>query len=1787
MSLRERALLPIRPMLLVCLLAATLVVSFTADAHAQDNSIELRMGPDDSTIRRGDVLTFRIDIVNKTTDAFLRSGPSGGVGLSIRVPRGFVYVPGSGRGRTVSGATVELLDPSDAAVEHRLFVDNDGAPRALNLGVDQTLGFRYQLRAAAPVKSETSYTHESWLIAANGDRLSLDATARIRVEADPEFDQGIAYGRVFCDTNGDGEKADDEPGLGGVRVVADTGWLADSDVDGKLHIRKLRPGNHLFKIDVATLPPGAKLTSKASVLRYITPGLPVTIRFGVACGDSLATVEPDSVTKDGEQDSSDKPLDETVTLKRLPILTVTGSTKTLDATIDGVSLPPLSAKLSLKSTKRDADGTLLPNRATNVPWTPGRLPSRLEFFPTVVGELGPGASWHLRITRVDERVDGEPAPVIRELRGTQNVPKSITWDGTDVGGTLSVLERGGLYHAVFSVSDGVTGTAVAAPVIFGASYGASSAGIERGALRGKLFTKDQKPRGKFRTALKRAAKKLKKTPGAKLLVEVHVDGSGFEDRDLTKTRRMAYQARQHAIEKLKVDAGRVFAVGYGGTRPLVPNIGERNRKQNRRVELVIMPAENAADLVAPDLPVSAARALALGRALQLDKDGVFFDNIARPSGPVAITLTDSDGNRRIIAARGFEQDAKEDPKPAPPADDLERPKTLEDAAAVDATTPAPPVDGPAGSKDDLETPKLATDSDGALVLPDGLVPDGPVVGPEAPGAPSDSVEVAQDDQPAATPEGMLKDPFRRFGGDALREALGSELVVPRAMTTGAKKDAITAGDLKVQLPPKGIKLNTTRLFVAGTTHPNNALTINGKRAKVASTGRFGELVAIPSGKSDLVIETLDATGHRARVVWPVETTDSEFFLLALADGAAGQLGARLKELDQYDKTTTGDFFLAGRGAVYARGRVSGSSLAKDIFVTAHVDSTQRRRDFESFFEQVIDPARDYVLFGDASEDVDGAPARGPFYLLVEADKSKLLLGNFRTDIAGVHLLRYNRTFYGAMLDINTTLAGEGWETKLKVFGTEDNRKLVRRHDELRATGGSLYYLSSREIIDGSEQVWISVRDNATRMELGTTRLKRDVHYRIDYRTGRVTFKTPLSSTMDSLFEIDGFQPFATRSILDGHEVWVVVDYESRAVTAGGDVAFGGHLSQTFGGIVEVGGGYVSEGRPAGAGGSGNSHKLYGAHVKLKLSERSSVFAEVAQSSQSNGVSQASTDGGLKYSRLSRAGSDESGQALKIGADLRFGELLDDAELDLVVRGHWQLLEPGFHSTALIGQQGLETWGGEVVWKPTSDNRLVVKYVGGTALIDDIDFDTGFREANHNRWSAQFVQRLGRLSLTAEGAFGQHRDDSTGIVTDTGAAAIGAAYKLNDRITARISQELLIGGDDAGLGRGTMKRLTTNLGADVKLIDGLDLRLQQSIRWNGDNATRLGLRTKLSDNTDFYIEDRFQPGESNGRTVHSMVVGAESILDDGDTRAYGEYRLDTGIGGQTNRAVAGIGRSIELAPDIRLVAAYERSQAFGGYEEGGSRDVFSGGLEARHLDWLTYGGRYEVRLDSPNDTSGLNETVQAVVRNGLTLVIAEELTAQVVINYSMTQDLDTRRFEREELEANAALVWRPSTDWLTIVARYGREISRDVELVDSILGDATETRTRNVTDLASLAFILELPAGLQLTEKAAWRRVESRTSGLGVTANDQLLWVNRLAFHLVEELDIAVEYRMLAQVEDFGVAQNGFLAELAYTFFDHVRLGVGWQTDGVADWLLPGETSHDTDSGFYLRLTGTY
>ncbi len=91
-------------------------------------------------------------------------------------------------------------------------------------------------------------------------------------------------------------------------------------------------------------------------------------------------------------------------------------------------------------------------------------------------------------------------------------------------------------------------------------------------------------------SLRKAAGSLKEHPDTTIIVQGHTDSTGSDAVNQPLSQRRADHVRDFLAAN-GVPASRLTAVGYGSTRPAVPNDTDADRALNRRVQLEISPNE--------------------------------------------------------------------------------------------------------------------------------------------------------------------------------------------------------------------------------------------------------------------------------------------------------------------------------------------------------------------------------------------------------------------------------------------------------------------------------------------------------------------------------------------------------------------------------------------------------------------------------------------------------------------------------------------------------------------------------------------------------------------------------------------------------------------------------------------------------------------------------------------------------------------------------------------------------------------------------------------------------------------------------------------------------------------------------------------------------------------------------------------------------------------------------------------------------------------------------------------
>jgi hypothetical protein len=949
-------------------------------------------------------------------------------------------------------------------------------------------------------------------------------------------------------------------------------------------------------------------------------------------------------------------------------------------------------------------------------------------------------------------------------------------------------------------------------------------------------------------------------------------------------------------------------------------------------------------------------------------------------------------------------------------------------------------------------------------------------------------------------------------------------------------------DLKVFLPKPGVPLKSAVLTLSGETAAKNIVTVNGKAVNVRPDGRFVDTVELPPGKSRLVVEVTDPEGHKGAIERDLEVQPNHLFLLALADGKFGHL-ERNGHLAGTGSNDADEYYTEGRLAYYLKGMVAGKFL-----VTSAYDSD--RNELDSLFDDLdgdasgrffrnLDPDKLYPVYGDASTITYDSESQGKFYLAVENDELQFLIGNYPHNLGDTELATYRRTLYGGHVryrSASTTQDGSP-NTQVVLFGADVGQVHVR--NELRATGGSLYYLSHKKVIEGSEQISILVRDKRTGLILSRQEQRQNQDYTIKYTEGRLVFRRPISSVA-----LDG--SLVDQEILSGNPVHIQVDFET-VTDSFEETSLGARARQQIGDHVAMGGTYLEDKQ------SGGSYELQGVDTEVRFGA-ARVTGEYAESKGLDAVIFQSDDGGLSFREAAAPGA-EDGTAWKLAAELDVGELIDRPDL-LFVDAYHKELESGFVSSGNFLERGTEKTGVNARLNLSIRNSLLVRH--NREKLTGADSSPGTPQKTVTT-SAQWSLRRNRWGLQME-YLDRDREDSGGASVDH--SRYGAAQlfgELTSDILARLErQETFSGPENDQTTAGVEYRAHERLSVDLKGTDGTRGR-----------SAQLGAILKIGEGR-LYFTERLADDRAGAST--STVLGAESRLG-GSSRVYTEYQWDQAAQGQDRTiSLLGIQKNWETATAWRFSLGGEISEINADPSET-VRSALAGNVTYSSEVGMTAESRNEIRYET-----GDQSRTQYFTTNRLDVALSPDFTLLGKYRFSRTKDRDRRTIEARLNEGSIGLAYRPiHHDRFNGMARYTR-------LTDmrppSRAGVASPERKM---DVVSVEGAVALSPRLQWYSKGAARILEERVSDMPDVTTHTYLAIQRLDFW-VDPIDLGVEYRILRQREADD-SRQGWVTELSRKLKKYLRLGVGYNFTDFSD----NEFSSNDYSvrGWYVRAQGKY
>ena len=365
------------------------------------------------------------------------------------------------------------------------------------------------------------------------------AVASIRVAADPDFDQGLLLGRVYCDANEDGQQNEDEPGFAGAQLYMDTGYRVTTDAYGRFRFKDINPGTHIVKLDMRSVLPGSTLTTQESRIISFTRGLPARVTFGITCPADKVTEAVTAITDEGVAIAMTK-----WGVIQRDLMYDAASQRVRLGELE-LSLSAVTAKYELKTADARKLLTIRPKVKQPETWT----------------------QWSLMVRQPEGQV-------VKVLDGEGN-PRKIDWQVPEKwpdgawSYQLRLVGASGVEAGSRWVQ--VTADTTAQPQLLGS-------------LSGDGFLKGRKLSKSFIAELENILPKVKALTGP-FEIAVHFDDTKGPLTARSLTRKRAEDVVDYLVSK-GVERDKLKAVGYGGQRPIRPNITDRSRRKNRRVEII-------------------------------------------------------------------------------------------------------------------------------------------------------------------------------------------------------------------------------------------------------------------------------------------------------------------------------------------------------------------------------------------------------------------------------------------------------------------------------------------------------------------------------------------------------------------------------------------------------------------------------------------------------------------------------------------------------------------------------------------------------------------------------------------------------------------------------------------------------------------------------------------------------------------------------------------------------------------------------------------------------------------------------------------------------------------------------------------------------------------------------------------------------------------------------------------------------------------------------------------------
>ncbi len=989
-------------------------------------------------------------------------------------------------------------------------------------------------------------------------------------------------------------------------------------------------------------------------------------------------------------------------------------------------------------------------------------------------------------------------------------------------------------------------------------------------------------------------------------------------------------------------------------------------------------------------------------------------------------------------------------------------------------------------------------------------------------------------------------------------------VDPRTVMANPHKELL-AGYGESRIASRHIALHGGTVLVHGQSIPAGHLVwLAGYPVPVDDKGKFVAEEILPEGLHTVELAVLDQTGNGELFLRDLALDKSDWFTVGIADltASANITNGPAKLLAPDNPRYSEDISLQGRLAFYTSGK-----LASGWAVTASADTREGPLDeiFSNFMDKStdalfrrMDPDRHYPTLGDDSTVVEDAPTKGKFYVKMKKNETYGLWGNFKVDYTDNDLAHVDRDLYGANLhyeSLDTTSFGE---QRLSVEGFGADPGTVADRDEFRGTGGSLFYLQQQDILEGSENIRIEVRDKDSGMVLGVKNLVAELDYDIDYLQGRVLLAEPLSTTADDnlLVDTDSFT---------GNPVFLVVRYEH---TPGFDdpntLVTGGRIHYWINDHIKFGltAGWEEQ--------ANIESSVGGVDLTLRKSTASWLKLEVGRTVGPGVFTATSADAGYNFNHSSDFVDNEvEATAYRIDGGLGFSDLIEDWRGQMTF--YLQDLGAGYSAPGLSTSGDLTQYGGTAEI-PFSERWLGRLKLDRQVQPEGLETDSGelnidYQLNNHWTFSSGLRADSRKDNSVLVPATQEEGDRTDGVIrasynsntrwtaysfyqgtiaasggrADNNRVGVGGSWRLTDRFN-------LLGEASAGdLGTGA------SLGTEFLYTDRTTMYVNYALEnERSDNGLlsrkgnmTSGFRTRYSDSASVYVEEKYAHGDVPTGLIHS--AGVELAPTD---RLNFSANLDLGT-----------------LQDPDTAATLERTAVGASVGYGFDRLALASGLE------------YRVDNTEQSDLS-YSERTTWLFKNSFKFQLNPDWRIIGKFNYAQSESSLGTSYAGDYTEAVLGYAYRPVRfDRLNVLLKY--TYFYNLPASDNAAESTTSFIQRS--HIGAIDVMYDLTTRWTLGGKYAYRlgQVALDRDNPQFIDSQAHLFVVRADWHFLHRWDALMEARLL-DLPDAQDSKSGALLALYRHFGNHIKVGAGYNFSDFSDDLTQLDYQHQ---GFFINLIG--